>query len=375
MTTFLEPYTFKNGATLKNRIMMAPMTNFASKDNGEVSPEELMYYKERSGGAGAVITACANVTEDGKGFHGEIGVERDELIDGLATLAKTIQGKGAKAILQIYHGGRMAPPELVPDNQTVSASAVAPVRDGAATPRALTSQEVEDIIAAFGEATRRAIDAGFDGVEIHGANTYLLQQFFSPHSNRRDDKWGGTLEKRMAFPMAVLKEVLKTADEKADPSFIVGYRISPEEVENPGITMEDTLALVDKLVNEELDYLHVSVMDFHAGSMRDKEDKASRVQIIQDRVGDIIPVVGVGSLHTPEDVEKAMEGGVPLISLGRELIMEPQWVEKAANGEAKNIRTDLSVNDREELVVPEQLWQAIINTPGWFPVREHAEKK
>ncbi|KIL51175.1 NADH-dependent flavin oxidoreductase [Jeotgalibacillus campisalis] len=368
---YLQPYTFSNGVTLKNRVMLAPMTNFASKENGEVSQEELAYYEERSEGVGTVITACANVTADGKGFPGEIGVDRDELIDSLSTLAKAIQNKGAKAILQIFHGGRMAPPELLPDNQTVSASAVAPLREGAMTPRELEPKEIESIIKAFGEATRRAMEAGFDGVEIHGANTYLLQQFFSPHSNRRDDQWGGTLEKRMAFPLAVVDEVLKTA--KEDSSFIVGYRISPEEMEEPGITMEDTLTFVDRLVEENLDYLHVSVQDFNAGSMRNPEDKASRVQLIQDRVGEKIPVIGVGSLHTPEDVEKAMAGGIPLISLGRELIMEPKWVEKAANNKADEIRTDLSVNDREELVVPEPLWQAIINTPGWFPVREHAK--
>ncbi|PPA70786.1 NADH-dependent flavin oxidoreductase [Jeotgalibacillus proteolyticus] len=371
---FLEPYTFKNGVTLKNRIMLAPMTNFASSDNGEVTEEELAYYRVRSGGVGTVITACANVTADGKGFHGEIGVDRDELVGSLSSLAKAIQNEGAKAILQIFHGGRMAPPELLPDNQTVSASAVAPLRDGAATPRELENEEIEHIIKAFGDATRRAIEAGFDGVEIHGANTYLLQQFFSPHSNRREDKWGGSLEKRMTFPLAVVDEVRKTAKDKGDSSFIVGYRISPEEMENPGITMEDTLAFVDRLVKEEIDYLHVSVQDFYAGSMRNKEDKASRVQLIQDRVGEQIPVIGVGSLHTPEDVEKAMSGGVPLVSLGRELIMEPKWVEKAANGKADQIRTDISVNDREELTVPAQLWQAIINTPGWFPVREHAKK-
>ncbi|MDG5471978.1 NADH-dependent flavin oxidoreductase [Jeotgalibacillus sp. ET6] len=369
--SFLEPFTFKNGVTLKNRVMLAPMTNFASKENGEVSQEEIAYYEERSEGVGTVITACANVTADGKGFPGEIGADRDELIDSLSTLAKAIQNKGAKAILQIFHGGRMAPPELLPDHQTVSASAVAPLRDGAMTPRELESSEIESIIKAFGEATRRAMEAGFDGVEIHGANTYLLQQFFSPHSNRRDDQWGGTLEKRMTFPLAVVEEVLNAA--KDDSSFIVGYRISPEEMENPGITMEDTLTFVDRLVEEKLDYLHVSVQDFNAGSMRDSEDKASRVQLIQDRVGEKIPVIGVGSLHTPEDVEKAMAGGVPLISLGRELIMEPKWVEKAADNRANEIRTDLSVNDREALVVPEQLWQAIINTPGWFPVREHSK--
>ncbi|WP_404407255.1 NADH-dependent flavin oxidoreductase [Jeotgalibacillus malaysiensis] len=368
---FLESFTFKNGITLKNRVLMAPMTNFSSKDNGEVTDEEIEYYRVRSGGVGAVLTAVANVTDDGKGFHGEIGAHRDDLIPGLKKLAHTIKGEGAKAILQIFHAGRMSPPELLPDNQTVSASAVAPVREGAMTPRELTNDEIETIIKAFGDATRRAIEAGFDGVEIHGANTYLIQQFFSPHSNRREDKWGGSVEKRMTFPLAVIDEVNKTVKAFGDESFIVGYRLSPEEREEPGITMEDTLTFTDRLAQEDLHYLHVSVQDFHQGSMRDDSDTASRVQLIQDRVGDKLPIIGVGSLHTPDDVEKAMEGGVPLIALGREIIVEPQWIQKVEAGRESEIRTSLSVDDRETLTVPEPLWQAIVNTKGWFPVKEH----
>lgn len=363
-----QSFAFKRGVELSNRVMMAPMTNFASHENGEVSDEELAYYRERSGGVGAVITACAYVTRDGKGFHGEFGADSDAMIPSLARLAKTIQGEGAKAILQIFHGGRMCPPEELSDGQPVSASAVAPERNGAVTPRELTGEEVEHIIAAFGDATRRAIEAGFDGVEIHGANTYLIQQFFSPHSNRRTDKWGGTLEKRMAFPLAIIDVVKKTVEQHAKEPFLIGYRFSPEETENPGITMEDTLALVDRLAEQELDYLHVSVQDFWKGSIRDEGDSASRVTIIQERVGHLVPIIGVGSLHTPNDVVKAMETGVPLVALGRELIMEPNWVEKVKNGEEETIRTTLSKDDKDTLVVPDYLWNAIMNTPGWFPV-------
>ena len=119
-------------------------------------------------------------------------------------LAQTIQAEGAKAILQIYHGGRQSPPELLPDRQPISASAVASEGEGKPVPREMTETEIINTTQAFGDATRRAIEAGFDGVEIHGANTYLLQQFFSPHSNRREDQWGGSLEKRMKFPLAVV---------------------------------------------------------------------------------------------------------------------------------------------------------------------------
>ena len=368
--SLFKPFAFKRGVTFKNRIIMAPMTNFSSNKDGAVSDNELSYYKERSGGVGAVITAVAYVTRDGKGFINEVGADSDEMIPGLKRLAGTIKREGAKAILQIFHAGRMAPPELLADRQSVSASAVAAHRPGLVTPRELTETEIDTIIQAFGESTRRAIEAGFDGVEIHGANTYLIQQFFSPHSNRRKDKWGGSLEKRMAFPLAVIDSVKAAVNKYAKHPFIIGYRISPEEVENPGINMEDTLVFVETLSEQGLDYLHISVQDFWQGSIRNKKDNNSRVLLIHRRVGHKVPIIGVGSLHTPDDVKKALDTGVPLIALGRELIIEPKWVQKVQAGEENTIKTTLTPRDQERLVVPDALWSGIINTPGWFPVVE-----
>ena len=264
----------------------------------------------------------------------------------------------------------MSPPNLLPDQQSVSASAVAVEQKGAQVPREMTESEIQATIKNFGEATRRAIEAGYDGVEIHGANTYLLQQFFSPHSNRRNDQWGGSLEKRMAFPLAVIAEVKKTVAKFAKNPFIVGYRLSPEEGSNPGITLEDTLSFVDTLANQHLDYLHISVMHFWNGSFRESDRTKSRIVKIYDKVGNRIPVVGVGSLHTPDEVAEAMETGVPFIALGRELLMEPHWIEKIRSGKEAEIRTTLSKKDQDELVIPDPLWEKLIQIKGWLPVVE-----
>lgn len=362
----LEAYTYKNGITMRNPIVMAPMTNYASQKNGEVTEAELAYYKERAGGVGAVITAVAYVIPNGQGFPNEISAASDDMIPSLKRLADTIKGEGAKAILQIFHAGRMAPVDIVED--PVSASAVKANRPNLTTPRELTEGEIAEIIEAFGEATRRAIEAGFDGVEIHGANTYLIQQFFSPQTNRRTDKWGGSLENRMTFPLAVIDTVKKSVEKNARDPFIVGYRLSPEEPWHPGITIEDTLAFSEVLSKQDLDYLSISLQDFWQGSIRDKEDKAARIQLIQDRVGHTLPIMGVGSLHTPDDVAEALDSGVPLIALGRELIVEPKWIEKIKNGEETSIATTMSRNDQEKLVVPDALWKAATTIKGWFPV-------
>ena len=367
-----ESFTFSKGMELKNRIVMAPMTNFSSNPDGTVSDEEIQYYVRRSKGVGMVITACTYVTANGKGFHGEFAGDSDEMIPSLRRLAEVIKKQGAKAILQMFHGGRMCPPELVPNGEIVSASAV-PAEQGAppstegVVPRALSASEVEAIIRDFGETTRRAIEAGFDGVEIHGANGYLIQQFFSPHSNRREDKWGGSLEKRMAFPLAVVDEVKKVVADHAKEPFIVGYRFSPEEPETPGITMADTLALVEALADKNLDYLHASLMDFWSTPRRGADDTRPRIELIQEQAGDRVPVIGVGSIYTADDALKALQSGVPLIALGRELIIDPDWVEKVERGKESEIVTKLNKDHQQQLVIPEPLWQAIINTPGWFP--------
>ncbi|UOR13460.1 NADH-dependent flavin oxidoreductase [Halobacillus amylolyticus] len=360
-----DNYTLPSGVELKNRVLMAPMTNFLSNEDGSVSRKELDYYMRRSGGVGAVITACANVNAHGKGFEGEIGVDRDELTAGLSMLADGIHEKGAKAILQIYHGGRMCPPHLVPNEDIVSASAVPAERENAKTPREMTEEEIQQTILDFGEATRRAIEAGFDGVEIHGANTYLLQQFFSPHSNRRGDQWGGNVRERMNFPLAVIETVKSTVANRATEPFIIGYRLSPEEREEPGITIDDTLQFVDVLAGQGLDYLHISLSQFNQSSMRDKSAATPVIELIQERVGNSIPVMGVGSLITPEDIEKSL-ATVPLVSLGRELLVEPDWVEKVENN--KDIRKAMKLTQKEDLLIPEPMWTNILSVPNWIPV-------
>ncbi|MFB5284314.1 NADH-dependent flavin oxidoreductase [Peribacillus sp. Hz7] len=370
----LSPYTFTNGVELKNRIVMAPMTNFSSNPDGTVTEAEVNYYAHRSKGVSMVITACTYVTPNGKGFHGEFGGDSDEMIPSLKQLAKGIKDQGAKAVLQMFHGGRMCPPELVPNGEIVSASDIPAEKGGASTeepavkPRALTESEVEEIIHAFGATTRRAIEAGFDGVEIHGANGYLIQQFFSPHSNRREDRFGGSLEKRMTFPLAVVDKVKNVVKEHAQSPFIVGYRFSPEEPETPGITMADTLALVDALADKDLDYLHVSLTEFFSTARRGVDDvNKIRIEYLLETINNRVPLIGVGSIYSADDARKAFETGVPLLALGRELIIDPDWVQKVAEGREDEIVTQIDKSKQEQLVIPDPLWNAIIHTPGWFP--------
>jgi NADH:flavin oxidoreductases, Old Yellow Enzyme family len=328
-----QTFTFANGVSLKNRIVMPPMTTWSGNDDGTISDEELAYYRARSGGVGMVITGTTYTIPNGRGFSGQFAAYDDRFLPSLTSLATTIKQQGAKAILQIFHAGRMSTPELA-NNDVVSASAVAAPRPDAAQPRALMEEEIKEIIVSFAAATRRAIAAGFDGVEIHGANSYLIQQFFSPHSNRRDDAWGGTREKRARFPLAVVDAVCEVVREQTAKDFIVGYRFSPEEIEEPGITLDDTFYLLDQLVTKPLTYLHASLRQYNGTSLRDEKDKRVVGAELHRYIGGRLSLIGVGRVLSADDLAKAFDCGYELVAVGRALIADAQWVQKVQRGEA-----------------------------------------
>jgi 2,4-dienoyl-CoA reductase-like NADH-dependent reductase (Old Yellow Enzyme family) len=360
---FLKPLTFpKKGITAKNRITIPPMTEQMAFHDGTVTQDELHYYSLHTGGVGMYITAVANVNDLGKGFEGELSIAHDEDIPGLTRLANAIKQNGTLAIIQIFSAGRMTNSHVLRGHQPVSASAVAAPRAGYETPQALSGAAVEQTVEDFGAAVRRAILAGFDGVELHGANTYLLQQFFSPHSNRRTDEWGGSLEKRMRFPVAVVDKAAETIARYADKPFLLGYRLSPEEVETPGITLTDTLALVETLVERPLDYLHVSQNNAWGTPLRD-HDHTIINQAIKRQLGGRLPMIVVGGIKTPAEAEKAAEN-FDFVALGHESLIEPNWVEKVEADNEDAIRYAVALSDLTELGIQPPFWQMILNVSG-----------
>lgn len=364
MNTVFEKFTLNNGIQLKNRLFMAPMTTYSANADDTVSDAELAYYKERSAGVAAVVTAVAYVSKHGKGFPGQISAHDDQYIPSLRKIAQTIQKEGAKAILQIFHAGRQSPPELVPNEEVLGASTI--TSNNQKAPRALTTEEVQQVVKDFYEATRRAIEAGFDGVEIHGANTYLIQQFFSGFTNKRTDIYGGSIEKRMRFPLEVVGAVNEAKAKFATNDFIVGYRFSPEEEEEDGITLDETLQFVDVLANEKLNYLHVSLGNFKAAPRRYSGTEETRVAALQKTIKGRLPLITVGSIYTEADLKEATAGEADLIAIGRELLIEPHWVEKVQKGESFETELDL----KQPKTLPEPLLKKIESLPGWVPTKK-----
>ena len=230
----------------------------------------------------------------------------------------------------------MVLPDLI-DGQPVAPSAVKAPRDYLAEPRALKNAEVEQVIEDFLSAIRRAIQAGFDGVELHGANTYLIQQFVSPHSNVRQDKWGGSLNNRLRFPKTLLKRAKQLVKEEADRPFLIGYRFSPEEIEEPGIQLYDTLKLLEQLIYHQVDYLHISTSDVWRSSIRDSQDSEPVIQKIIKKINGRVPLIGVGQIKTKQDAQRVLDAGIPLFALGKALLLDPDWAEKVVSGREEEV--------------------------------------
>lgn len=253
-----QPITIK-GVTIRNRIVMPSMnTNFAETD-GSTNSRLTRYYVERGkGGAGLLIVSSAYIDVKVKKRNGGLLLDDDRFIPSLKVFTEEIQKTGAKVFLQLNHNGRLlASSQLLKTaatGQAVGPSAVPHLVTGE-TPHELTKDEIKRIVEQYGQAARRARDAGFNGIELHGAHGYLINQFSSVYSNRRTDEYGGSLENRLRFPL----EVYRRARELTGDDFIICYRFSGREYSPIETPLDDVIALCERLQEEGVDLLHMSV--------------------------------------------------------------------------------------------------------------------
>ena len=367
-----QTYTLNNGVTIKNRLAVAPMTHFGSQADGLISDQERTFLSNRAGDMGMFITAATLVQKDGKAFHGQPEATGEHCLDSLKETAQILQQQGAKAILQIHHGGSKAIDELLDGLDKISASA-----SEAEHAREATAAEVEALIASYAQAADLALRAGFDGVEIHGANGYLIQQFYSAQSNRRNDQWGGSLENRMRFPLAVVDAVVAVREKHQRDDFIIGYRFSPEEPGDDGLTMTETGALIDALVQKPLQYLHVSLWEFDKKIRRGGDTAQTRMQFIHERINGKLPLIGVGNLFTADQILAAYETGwAEFIALGKTVMINPHIATQIREGREDEIETQLDPTRADHYGLPDTLWGfASSGTQSWLPPVKGAEWK
>jgi 2,4-dienoyl-CoA reductase-like NADH-dependent reductase (Old Yellow Enzyme family) len=373
-----SPFRFNSGQEMANRFAMAPLTTDSSHQDGTVTDHELEFVRRRAAsGFGMTISSAAYVEPDGRSWQG-IGAAHQGHLSSLHRLADAMRAAGGLAILQIYDGGRIAKPELTGDHRLRAPSAVASLRPGATTPRAMTAGEIESLIASFRKAASLARQAGFDGVEIHGANHYAVHQFFSPRANHRADQWGGTLARRMNFPLAVAQAVR----DALGPKLITGFRVTPFESEPGGYTLEDAKLLCHELARLNLDYISVSLDDYrnsrpvgetrvYNGPLEQSYTPAENpVTAFARVIAGRSAVMASGGIKTCKDAGGALEKGADLVAVGRAVVVDPEWLAKVRSRREASILAGLPKQEPEiagGLSIPPRMVAYLLSRPGWIP--------
>ncbi|MFW6387826.1 MAG: hypothetical protein ACOC0B_00995 [bacterium] len=246
------------GRPVRNRTVLAAITNKQSHDDGRLSETEQRWLSMRAeGGFGIVTTCAANVLPSGRAWDGEAGVYADRHIEPMRKLTDNLRSHGAVSLCQIFHGGYRCPQRLI-GQQPVSASDVALDVPGFEPARAMSAGEVGECIEAFAAAASRCEQAGFDGVEIHGAHTFLITQFLSREINARTDEYGGSLAGRYRF----LGEIIRACRARTGPEFVVGVRLSPGiPLPHAGISLEETVQILPWVANDGVDFVHLSLKE------------------------------------------------------------------------------------------------------------------
>jgi len=330
---------------LVNRAVMPPMGTNLGNPDGTVSEANLAYIKRRArGGAGLIITEITSVHPSGSVIPNELGAYDDRFIPGLKKISDAVHAAGSKVALQLHHAGRESL-YLLQQGKAVAPSAIRSLVFGL-TPREITREEIHEIITAFGAASARALEAGFDAVEVHGAHGYLLTQFLSALSNKRDDEYGGSFSNRSRFMIEVLQEVRKTVGE----DFPISLRLSVEECIKDGYTFEDIQPILPNLVKAGADILHASLGTHGSpGGITSAPFEYQpgfnvwRAKKLKEVVG--LPVIAVGRFTDPSLANEVIaRGEADLVAFGRQYLADPDFLIKAREGRPEDIRKCIACN-------------------------------
>lgn len=331
---------------LSNHLLMSAMvTNYCTED-GKPTERFIAYHEARTkGGIGLESTGACYVTMAGRGFPNQAGLHKDDNIPAWREFTNRIHAAGGKCSTQLYHAGRQTSTDATGLPLEAPSAIPCPLMGG--LPVELTIERIHEIVREYGEAARRAKEAGFDAVEIHGAHGYLINEFQSPYSNKRTDEYGGSVENRERFPL----EVLRSVRAAVGPDFPIIYKISAEEGVEGGLTIEDTCEFAKKLVDNGVSAILTSRAVYENVQYQIPpvyEDFALNVENagkIKAAIGGAVPVSVVGRIRGYEMAEKVLESGkADFITMGRPLLCDPDLPNKMKEGRFDEIRECLSCN-------------------------------
>ena len=309
MQKLFEPLALTRGPAMKNRFMLAPMTNHQSHADGRLSDDEYHWLTMRAAGGFALTMTCAaHVQARGQGFPGELGIFGDAHIEGLTRLAAGIKARGSISSVQLYHGGNRAVKAL-------AGEIVCPSDDEARGARGLTTAEVEQLRDDFIAAAKRADRAGFDGAELHGAHGYILLQFLSPTINRRTDRYGGSLENRARL----IFEIIDGVRAQCRPDFQLGLRLSPERF---GVKLPEIRDVAAEVLRQsKIDYLDMSLWDYTIEPTDEAFKGRSLMSVFTELPRGDVRLGVAGKIRDAKDVETVLDAGCDYALIGRAAIL------------------------------------------------------
>lgn len=344
MTNPFEPLSFKHGPAMRNRFMLAPLTNSQSHDDGTMSDEEFHWLTMRAeGGYGLTMTCASHVQARGRGFPGQMGCFGDEHLAGLTRLARQVKAYGSVSSLQLHHAGMRSPAALIGETP------VCPSANDETGARALSHEEVRQLADDFVAAAVRADRAGFDGVEIHGAHGYVVCQFLSAEINQRSDEYGGSLENRSRL----LFDIIDGIRARCRPGFQLGVRLSPERF---GMRLGEVLEVAQRLFDEDnVDFLDMSLWDSFKEPVEPEFAGKGLMSYFtgldrrQTRLG------VAGKIMSGDDVSRCLDAGVDFVIQGRAAILHhdfPRRMKADAHFTPISIPVSRAHLEREGLSAP-----------------------
>jgi len=301
-----SPISFACGLSMKNRFMLAPMTNCQSHEDGQLSDDELHWLTMRAKGQfGLVMTCASHVQEIGKGFPGQLGIFSDDLMDGHKRLTASIKEHGSLAVIQLHHAGMRSPKELIGE------APVCPSDSEKHGARSLSLAEIHQLRDDFIAAAIRAKKCGYDGIEVHGAHGYIVAQFLSKAVNKRTDEYGGSLENRARL----LFEIVDGIRNACGKEFLVGVRLSPERF---GMELSEAKAICERFIKEDkIDFLDVSLWDCFKMPEEEQHQDKTLLQHFTDLDYGNVKLTVAGKIRTGQNVQQILDAGVDFVSIGR----------------------------------------------------------
>ena len=355
-----EPFTLK-GRSLKNRIVMPGLASFLIEDDGSINDKTVEHYRGRaSGGPAMVIVEACAVSPEGIVSAHQARIYHDRFIEGLSRIARVMKAEGALPAVQIHHGGRQTSSRVIKRKPFAPSNLPCPTISGEVEP--LSVEGIQEIIRKFGDAAVRAVQAGFELIEIHGAHGYLINQFISKFSNIRDDAYGGDTTRRARFAVDVVREVRRRVGE----DFPISFKISAQEFVPGGLSVEESIEILKLLVSAGMDIVQVSAGNDATPEwicqpmFMEKACLADSAATIKKALR--IPVMAVGRINDPLLADALIrDEKADLVCIGRGLLADPEMPKKAQQGNLDDIRICIACNTCMESIFRKGRVECLVN--------------